>query len=145
MKLENFPNLKSMANTSNLITELAQFIGTKNYYSHWLNCFTYTDGIQFLCEKAPCYWLLDAIASYQPKCHQDTMLRDFQIWYLLCYKQTAIPWIEVKDNRAVLACWRDKPQPHSSPAIKQSILFTDFPLPQIKLYFSSGVLMLPNE
>lgn len=125
--------------------ELAQFIGTENYYFHWLKCFTYTDGVKYLCEKAQCYWLLDAIASYQPKCRQDAMLTEFQIWYLLCYKQTAIPWIDVKGNRAVLVCWCNEPQPISSAAIRQDILFTDFPLPQIKLYLSDGVLMLPSD
>ena len=106
---------------------LGQFTGTENYYRHWLN-FVYTDGVKFMAEKAGAYWLLDAIGSYQPE------VKDipFQLWKL-----------EVaEDNTAVLTMREDSDRPA---IITQKIGFTDFPLPEMKLYFIDGVLLLPSE
>ena len=109
---------------------LAQFHGTENWYKHWLGLL-YTDGIKYLAEEAKCYWLIDAIASYQTKKFlQDEELRDFQIWRL-----------EVKDNAGTLICERDT----DNEVLTQKIPYTNFPLAEIKLYLSQKVLMLPSE
>ena len=109
---------------------LAYFTGTQNWYKHWLGLL-YTDGIKYLVEEAQCYWLIDAIASYQTrKFLQDEDLRDFQIWRL-----------EVKDNAGTLICERDT----DNEVLRQTIPYTDFPLAEIKLYLSQKVLMLPSE
>ena len=137
--------MTELSPAQNLQVDLARFVGSENYYLHWLKSFTYTDGVKFLADTAACYWLLDAIASYQPQCRKDPMLAEFQVWFLLQAGHAAIPWIEVAGNSAVLTCWRDTPTSPSPPSIRQDILFTDFLLPEIKLYVSCGVLMLPSE
>lgn len=39
----------------NLEEELNMFSGTERWYIHWTGRLVYTDGIQYLCEKAECY------------------------------------------------------------------------------------------
>ena len=112
---------------ADLKQELALFTGSENYYRHWLN-FNFTDGVKYLADKVECYWLLDAIGSYQDK------VKDvpFQIWTL---KVNA-------DKSAVLEMNEDTNQPI---IIRQEIQYTDFTLEEIKLYFIDGVLLLPSE
>ncbi len=115
-----------------LTTALAGFTGTEQYHRHWTGLL-YTDGVAFLAENAGngAYWLLDAIASYQPECRKDATLREMQFWTLM-----------VKDSKnAVLLCERDK----GDVAFTQTIEFTDFPLPEIKLWVDGNVLLLPSE
>jgi hypothetical protein len=49
-----------------LLTNLAQFTGTTQWYKHPLyRGLLYTDGIQYLAENAGCYWLIDYVFSNQ--------------------------------------------------------------------------------
>ncbi|HEY9863949.1 MAG TPA: hypothetical protein V6D21_07190 [Candidatus Obscuribacterales bacterium] len=132
-----------MLTAEQLKTELSQFSGTENYYKHFLG-FHYTDGIQFLAESAECYWLLDAIGSYQPQLRLNSRLRDFQLWLLVVGNNHEFIKPKAR-NMAVLTCWEDTPVLGVKPAVSQQIPFTDFSLPEIKLYFENKVLLLPNE
>ncbi len=132
-----------MLTAEELKTELSQFTGTENYHKHFLG-FNYTDGIQFLAENAECYWLLDAIGSYQHKLQLNPMLRDFQLWLLVV--GDSHPFIKPEaESMAVLTCWEDTPVKGKKPAVSQQIHLTNFPMSEIKLYFESGVLLLPTE
>ncbi len=125
-----------------LADQLPGHTGSLQYWKNPFHPFRYTDGVKFLAEMAECYWLLDAIASWQisPKVRGDKMLGEIQFWTL-----------EVKENHsAKLMCERDK----NDVAVTQKIGYTDFPLPKIKLYLQAmsfykpgvgGVLMLPSE
>ena len=109
--------------------ELAYFTGTEHYYRHWLG-FNYTDGISFLAKKAECFWLLDAVGSYQkmPKVKKI----DFQLWIL-----------KVNENKsAVLEMKEDTDKPA---LVRQKISYTTFPMQEIELYFQNNVLFLPSE
>ncbi len=112
--------------------DLARFSGTANYYQHWLRQFAYTDGVQYIAEEGGAYWLIDAIASYQPKLLKDTMLQEFQHWILQ---------VDLNNQKAQLICERDS----NDVVLTQDIEFTDFPLEQIRLYVVSKDLMLPSE
>jgi len=72
-------------------SDLSQFIGTVNYYRHWIGQGVYTDGVQYLAEQAGAYWLVDAVFSYRRR-------ESFQIWTL---KKNA------DDNGAVLTMQED--------------------------------------
>lgn len=111
-----------------LQTEIRQFTGTENWYQHMTRRITYTDGVKFVAEKYGAYWLIDAIASYQPVTGPG--MSDFQLWEL-----------KVDDSTAILTCRADSDQPI---AIKQKIAYTDFP-ETIILYVESRVLLLPSE
>ena len=117
-----------------LESDLTQFCGSSEFFQHWTKRLVYTEGVQYMAERGGAYWLIDAVASYQPDqritSRQD--LVDFQLWQLAV----------AQDKSAVLTMRGDSDQPA---VITQEIPFTDFPLERIKLYVSGGTLMLPSE
>jgi len=118
-------------------SDLRQFTGTEGY-TRWnpFSRMVLTDGAKYLAEQAQCFWLMDAIASYQPKCLKEKMLRDIQFWTLK------------KDGKdMVLTCRKDSGYP---PTVTQRFEYTDFPLDEVKLYVAPldevhYVIMLPSE
>ena len=132
-----------MLTAEQLKTELSQFNGTENYYKHSLG-FSYTDGINFLAENAECYWLLDAIGSYQHKLRLNSRLRDFQLWLLVVGNNHEFIKPKAR-NMAVLTCWEDTPVLGVKPAVSQQIPFTYFPMTEINIYLENKVLLLPDE
>ena len=113
-----------------LASELAHFHCTEQYYRHFLQRFVYTDGVRYLAQNAQAYWLLDLIASYQQ--YQKVKKEEFQVWKL----QT-----DLEKNNAVATC----DDGNNNILITQYIPFTDFPLTEITLYLTDGVLLLPSE
>ena len=106
-------------------TGLNGFYGT-NEWHRWSILFPkmlLTDGAKYVADKCEAYWLMDNIASHQRKALQDKKLQDIQFWTLK---------LNAKGSRyaATLICERDT----GDIAIKQEIEYTDFPLPEIKLY-----------
>lgn len=138
--------------------DLNQFTGTAQYYKHWSKLL-YTDGVQYLAEEGGAYWLIDAIASYQPTALKDPMLKDIQFWKLkaeahrgavllgesspskLAWSTPPVDFLVNPNGSAVLTCERDT----DDVAITQEIPLTDFPLSGVKLYLTTGVLLLPSE
>ena len=126
-------------NTPEEIREsLAQCHGTQEWYK--LSILSprmfYTQGVKALADMAGAYWLLDAIASHQPRCERDPMLRDIQFWTLK----------KREDGKWILICEKDT----NDVAISQVIEYSDFPLPEgIKLYVEPMdkymVILLPSE
>lgn len=123
--------------------DLGQFTGTMNYH-RWSVLFrnmVLTDGANYVAEKAGAFWLMDAIASHQisKNIRLNPRLQDFQLWEL-----------KVNKNKGVLTCKADSGE---EPVIKQKIPYTDFCLPEIKLYVELGqvgdqvikVILLPSE
>ena len=120
---------------------LAGFYGTEHYYGHWTSRLIWTDGVQYLAEKAGAYWLIDAIASWQikPKVRREP----FQVWTLKVNREAkADPNADKPPVMAVLTGKDDEP---GRVLARQEIEFTDFPLDSIKLYVEGGVLLLPSE
>lgn len=123
--------------------ELSQFTGTDTWRS-WSPLFPkmlLTQGAQYVAEnagKSGAYWLMDAIASYQPELQKKPRLQDAQFWTLQVHP----------DKTATLLCQEDSGM---EPAVEQQIDFTDFDLPEIKLYcmpVGDGVrytILLPSE
>jgi len=133
----------AMMNAETLLQNLQHFCGSEQYYKHWLGL-CYTDGIKYLAENAQCFWLIDAIASHQPTAKKNPRLKEFQLWFL--HVGTGHEFIKPKaGNAAVLTCWEDTPTPETKPVIIQQIPFTDFPLPEIKLYLQEKILLLPDK
>ena len=45
------------------LNELKHFTGSEQFYKHGINRkLIYTEGVQYLAEKAGCYWLIDSVA-----------------------------------------------------------------------------------
>jgi hypothetical protein len=114
--------------------ELANFYGgSEQCYRHYSRAFNYSEGIKYLATKANCYWLLDAIASWQlsPKVKKSRMNEGFQIWELT----------RTTGNQAILTGAWDT----DKIVVTQEIEYTDFPLPKIKLWLTDEFLCLPSE
>lgn len=123
--------MKNEPLTSDQIREqLAQYSGTENHYRH-ISGLLYTDGIKAMAQLCGAYWLIDAIASHQPRCRRDPMLRDMQFWFLR----------KDKDGGWELVCERDE----GDIAFKQQIEFSDFPLNEIQIWVQEDVMLLPSE
>jgi len=124
-------------------SDLTRFTGTDTWRS-WSPLFPkmlLTEGAQYVAEHAGAhgaYWLMDAIASYQPELQKNVRLRDAQFWTL-----TVNP-----DKTATLICQEDE---GVEPVVTQNIDYTDFDLPEIRLYcmpVGDGVrytILLPSE
>lgn len=121
-----------------LLHNLPQFTGTEGYTRYWMGLTFLTDGVKYLADTANCYWLLDAIASYQSELdkHADPRLHEMQIWKLEVHA----------DESASLICRADADIP---PAVAQEIEWTDFPLPEIQIWVAvqdgQRVALLPSE
>ena len=125
-----------------LQSNLAQFIGTEDYYRGLVSSFYYTDGVKFLADQAGkqgAHWLVDAICSWQFS--NKVRREEFQVWTLKT---------NLEKKSAVLIC--DDGNEHE--ITRQQITRTDFNLPEIKLYLELGsvdakhtaqILMLPSE
>jgi hypothetical protein len=119
-----------MKSAEEIIAELKNFNGSCVIYQHWLNI-RYTEGIKHLAETTQGFWIIDAIASHQTKkLLSNLYLNELQIWRLI-----------VQEKSGVLICEWDT----DKEVFRQDILYTDFPLPTIKLYLTQKVLMLPSE
>lgn len=118
----------------NLKHELSQFIGTSKWTPYRIlgrTIFRYTDGIEYLIEKADAKWLVDLIASYQVEKRIFGIY--FQIWTLT---------VDLNKKSGVLIMRQDTNAPVE---IKEEIQYTDFPLDEIKIYLIDSIMLLPSE
>ena len=110
--------------------DLEKFIGSENWYRHGLvHSVTYTDGAKYVADAGEAYWLLDEIALAQ-KFNRAVKVEPFQVWKLV-----------VSANQGILTC----DDGNDKVVLTKQIEFTDFPLPEIKLYFTDNVILLPGE
>jgi hypothetical protein len=110
--------------------DLEYFTGSETWYRHGLvRTIIYTDGAKYVAEAGGAYWLLDEIALAQ-KFNAKVKAEPFQVWQLA-----------VSDSKGVLTC----DDGNGNIAYTKEIPFTDFPLPEIKFYFTDNVILLPSE
>ena len=117
-------------NEAELTAALRQFTGTETWFRHEIyRLYTYTEGVQFLAEHAGAYWLVDEIFGCQYE--SDEVKREvFQLWTLTTDK-----------NRGILSC----EDGNGLVVFRKFISPTDFPMKEIRLFFTDGVLLLPSE
>jgi len=126
-------------------SNLRQFTGTEGYLRWQPLLFprmVLSEGAKYVAERGgegnnSAWWLMDAIASHQPKCLKIEQLREIQFWTL---KKNA-------DGSALLTCQIDS---GVKPTITQKIPYTDFSLDEIKLWVGPlnerlYVIYLPSE
>jgi hypothetical protein len=111
--------------------DLLQFTGSEQWYRHGIvRDVLFTDGAKYVADQAGAYWLLDEIALAQ-RYEKTVADEEFQLW-----KLTVDP-----DHTATLTCEDGNGRAVYSKAIE----YTDFPLPEIALYFTNNVILLPSE
>jgi len=111
--------------------DLLQFTGTEQWHRHGIvRDVLFTDGAKYVADQAGAYWLLDEIALAQ-RGSNCVAAEAFQLW-----KLTVNP-----DHTATLSC----EDGNGNAVYSKEIPYTDFPLPEIALYFTDGVILLPSE
>ena len=110
---------------------LRTFTGTEHWYHHPLaRNVLYTDGARYVAEQGGAYWLLDEIALAQ-RFLPAVAAVEFQLWKLTVQADRSARLICEDGNGGVV--------------FSKTIDYTDFPLPEIDLYFTDGVILLPSE
>ncbi|MFZ7155081.1 MAG: DUF6876 family protein [Bacteroidota bacterium] len=116
---------------STLIQDLEQFKGTEQWYrfNPLMKNVLATEGAMYLAKNAKAYWLLDIVASLKlvPKCAEEA--------FIVCK-------LEKKPNDSATFKAEDG---NNNVLYVQEIPYTDFPLNEIKLFFTGDVVMLPSE
>lgn len=120
-----------MSNTRLTKADLHQFIGSECVYRHALvRDVVYTEGAQYLAQRAGAYWLLDEIALAQ-RGDRRIAAEEFQTWRLSV----------AADRSAQLTC----EDGNGRIVFRKKIEWTDFPLDDIVLYFTNRTILLPSE
>lgn len=115
----------------------AHTIGSEDIHQHWLGL-RYTDGLNYVAETCGAHWLIDLVASHQPKLRREP----FQLWRLVRHKTRTRP--EGWDAEA----WTDSPEAEGSRRlVLQRISYSDFPeeLSPFEFYVEYGTAMLKEE
>ena len=111
--------------------DLRQFTGTETWYRHALNPkVVYTEGVRYVADKGSAYWLMDAIAIAQLT-EKKVAVEAFQVWTLKVHE----------DRSALLVC----DDGNDNVVYAQTIEYTDFTMPEIKIYFTDDTILLPSE
>jgi hypothetical protein len=110
--------------------DLRQFTGSEQWHRHPLVAkVLFTDGAKHVADAGGAYWLLDEIALAQ-KFNKKVAAEEFQVWTL-----------RVTENVATLNC----DDGNGNVVASKHIQFTDFPLPEVKLYYANNTIHLPSE
>lgn len=115
------------------------FTGSDEYYRHTLaRSVAYTQGAQYLAERAEAYWLLDKIAT-NAQFNPTVRAEEFQVWVLTR---------DAEGNAATLRC----EDGNDNVVHRERIEFTDFPLSEFTLWCEATgesdirwVILLPSE
>jgi hypothetical protein len=112
-----------------LRNELAHFTGSEQFFRHGLlPRIRYTEGVQYLAEKAGAYWLLDKIAAEQLA--PPLQAEHFQVWKLRVAGSKGAITVTDGDDRTIY---------------EEQLDFTDFPLDQFSIWLVDGMILLPSE
>jgi hypothetical protein len=111
---------------------MRQFTGSEHWYRHALNRkVVFTDGAKHVADHGGAYWLLDEIALIQPY-DKRVAAEEFQVWKLA---------VDVARHTGTLTC----EDGNTNKVFEKPLEFTDFPLPEITLWFANNTIFLPSE
>lgn len=116
--------------SSELENELAQCIGTEQYWRMPVPKLIYTDGVKLFAEKAGAYWLLVDIGLFL----KDRV--ELRNQYFLNIT------LEVKEDNKAELVFDDG---NDNVLYKTHYGFTDCPVGKWQFFYCSNVLMLPSE
>jgi hypothetical protein len=112
-------------------SDLRQFTGSEHWYRHPLvRQVVFTDGAKYVADQAGAYWLLDEIAFAQ-QAQPTVAAEEFQVWKLAVHP----------DCTGTLSC----EDGNGKTVFTKALAFTDFPEPEIVLWFTNNTIFLPSE
>lgn len=127
-----------MQATKKPLADLAYFTGTEDWHRYSIAPFTLTDGVKYVADEAGAYWLVDIVMSWQ---FDERVAREpFQVWKLVLDSTGTGATVYCEDGNG-----NEIRVKSSEIGLPQKIGFTDFPLPEITLWLTDNVLMLPSE
>jgi Family of unknown function (DUF6011) len=115
--------------------EVISVVEDQQFYRHRIGAasfFIYGESIKDMAEDYGCYWLLDAIASYQYQARSHPQMKTFQMWELKT---------NIEKKEAVLTGSWDS----GSPLYRQRIPSVSFPKSYVKFYLENDTLTLVDE
>jgi hypothetical protein len=111
--------------------DLAQLTGSECWYRHALNpTILFTDGAKYVADQGGAYWFLDELALSQ-RSQIRVAEQPFQVWKLTVHADYT-GTITVEDG-------------NYNVVFTKALDYTDFPAPEITLWFTNNVIYLPNE
>ena len=111
---------------------MRQFTGSEHWYRGTLNRkVVFTDGAKHVADHGGAYWLLDEIALIQPY-DKRVAAEEFQVWTLK---------VDLVRKTGILTC----EDGNGNKVFEKALEFTDFPLPEITLWFTDNTILLPSE
>jgi len=111
------------------LADLANFTGTELWHRHPIvRNVLFTDGALYVADHGGAHWLLDSIAINQMR--PEIAAEEFQLWKL-----------QVTNNVGTLTC----DDGNGNIVYSEHITYTDFPLPEVELWFTNDVICLPSE
>ncbi len=123
---------KNTMDTKSANEAFSSFTGTEAYHRFSLiTRLLCTDGAIAVAHACGAFWLLDIIASYQPKLKKAGQ-DEFQSWNLN---------LNPSGSGAVVTCTDG----NENVLITQKIPFTDFPYASLNLFVEDGIILLPSE
>jgi len=110
---------------------LRSFTGTESWFRVGINPrVLYTEGVKYVADSFGAYWLLDLIATEQ--WDKKLSKEEFQVWKLK---------VNVKESEGVLTC----EDGNNSTVYTKELSYTDFPFPEVTLWYTNNVILLPSE
>ena len=116
-----------------ILEVLGGFSGADDYYKH--GTINLTNGVFYLAKSAEAFWLLDIIDSL--RFCKKVKNESFVVFNL------TVDTKRTKKQKFDAIFTAD--DGNGNILYTQKIIYTDFPLNSIKLYFQNNVLMLPGE
>jgi len=106
--------------------KLKEYNSTEQYYKY-SGYLVITDGVKAMAEMFECFWLLDIIASYQPRLKNE----EFQVWTLGKNEDSSAIVLCTDGNNRILK--------------RQKIEWTDFGADEATIWIEANVALLPSE
>lgn len=132
--------MKTEQEQQEILNELENFTGTEHYYKFSvLFEEVLTDGIQFLCNKLNCFWIMDIVGS---------------VSHLKAIKENEsfILWkIKLVGKGFIVRAYKDYESKETEEFNKKYLLYeqegeyTDFALKDFEFYESNKVILLKSE
>jgi len=133
--INHFNVTKMNSQNKHLIEQLQGFCGSTTCYKIPLVKTHYTEGIKYLADHVQCHWLITDTAVV---CKS---LRNKSSFILVLFKRYSKRVQEQTHKEAKITYANGK----GTILFEQEYEYTDFPLDELRLFYTDDRLMLPNE
>jgi len=118
-----------------LIDQLQGFCGSTTCFKIPLVKARYTEGVKYLAEQAQCHWLVTDTAVV---CKS---LKNKSNFIVILFKRNSTS-VQERTRKEAKITYADG---NGIILLEQEYEYTDFPLDELRLFYTDDMLMLPNE